>query len=256
VLGWTPEEWQGRCFEEFVHPDDLPLMEQCQRLVAAGESKVANLRVRHRTGAYHWVQVSAGPFRGGTDHGDGIVASFRIIDEQVEAQRLLTEQATFDHLTGALKRGALLRLLSDLADDQRAPRRESALLFVDIDEFKQVNDHWGHAVGDLLLQSVVERVSAVIRTDDVIGRLGGDEFLIILAGVRELDEAMRVAEKIRRTCAEPVATPAGAVAASLSIGAVLWDGDETGEAAIIRADLAMYAAKRDGGDRVVTADGG
>ena len=256
TLGWDPEAWQGRCFEEFVHPDDLPLMEQCRRLVEAGESKVANLRVRHRTGAYHWVQVSAGPFRGGADHGDGVVASFRIIDEQVEAQRLLTEQVTFDHLTGALKRGALLRLLADLADDQRAPRRESALLFVDIDRFKQVNDHRGHAAGDLLLQSVVERISAVIRADDVIGRLGGDEFLIVLAGVRELDEATRVAEKIRRTCAEPVSTPAGTVAASLSIGVVLWDGDETGEAAIIRADLAMYAAKRDGGDRVVTADGG
>ena len=256
MLGWELAEWQGRCFEEFVYPDDLPIMEQCQRLVEAGGSKVANLRVRHRTGAYHWVQVSAGPFRGGVDHGDGIVASFRIIDEQVEAQRLLTERVTFDHLTGALKRGALLQLLSDLADDQRAPRRESALLFIDIDEFKQVNDNRGHAAGDAVLQALVDRVSAVIRADDVIGRLGGDEFLILLSGVRELDETVRVAEKIRRTCAEPVPTVAGAVTATVSIGAVLWDGDETGEAAIIRADLAMYAAKRDGGDRVVTADGG
>jgi diguanylate cyclase (GGDEF)-like protein len=125
------------------------------------------------------------------------------------------------------------------------------VLFCDIDRFKDINDERGHAAGDEVLRVVGERISSAIRRDDVAARIGGDELLVILSGVHDLDEAMSVAETIRRAVAEPILLADGRVTTSMSIGATIAGVDEIADDLIARADEAMYEAKRSGRDRVV-----
>jgi diguanylate cyclase (GGDEF)-like protein/PAS domain S-box-containing protein len=253
ILGWRPEEWLHRGFDEFVHPDDLQAMHACQAEVIAGHTKVFDLRVRHPDGNYHWVQASAGPFYDADGGRDGVVSSLRIVDEQVAAQEALEFKATYDDLTGVLKREAAIRRLSELDGGERAGDRAVALLFIDLDEFKVVNDTWGHVAGDALLRAVAQRIESVVRANDVVARLGGDEFLVVLDGIEGQPAAAAIADKVRAVCSQPVATPTGTVATTLSVGVVLREAGETSDALIARADRAMYAAKRAGRDQTVVA---
>ncbi|MGI9186654.1 MAG: diguanylate cyclase [Gaiellales bacterium] len=256
VLGWCAEEWLHRGFDEFVHPDDLAAMVACQEQVDSGETKMIDLRVRHRDGAYHWVQVSASPFFDADGRRDGIVSSFRIVDEQVAAREALAHQARYDELTGVLKRNAVLEYLDDLDGGEEPATGSIALLFIDLDSFKAVNDSRGHAAGDLLLRAIAQRLEGGVRTQDVVARLGGDEFLVVLQDIDEPSEAVDIADHLRRVCAQPVATPAGAVATTLSVGVVVRRASESSDALIMRADQAMYAAKRTGRDQTVVDSSG
>jgi diguanylate cyclase (GGDEF)-like protein/PAS domain S-box-containing protein len=253
VLGWQPEEWVHRGLNEFVHPDDLEAMFACQAEVMAGSTKVLDLRVLHRDGSYHWVQASAGPFYDEDGGRDGVVSSLRVVDEQVAAQEALEFKATYDDLTGVLKREAAIRRLSELDGGERAADSAVALLFIDLDEFKDVNDTWGHVAGDALLRAVAQRIESVVRANDVVARLGGDEFLVVLDGIDGEAAATAIADKVRAACSKPVATPTGTVATTLSVGVVLREPGEMSDALIARADRAMYAAKRGGRDQTVVA---
>ena len=254
VLGWQPEEWLHRGFDAFVHPEDVPSMQACQAAVNAGGSKVVDLRVRHRDGSFHWVQASASPFFDQTGARAGAVASLRIVDEQVAVREELAFQASHDGLTGVLKREAVLRRLSELDIGTRAGDSAVALLFIDFDQFKVVNDTWGHAVGDTLLRTVAERIEAVVRADDIVARLGGDEFLVVLDGVDGEAAAVSIADKLRAVCGAPVVTPTGTVTITISVGVVLCDTGESSDALVTRADQAMYAAKRAGRGQIVVAE--
>ena len=181
------------------------------------------------------------------------MSSLRIVDEQVAAHEALEFQATYDDLTGVLKREAALRRLSELDGGERAGDSAVALLFIDLDEFKVVNDTWGHVAGDALLRAVAQRIESVVRANDVVARLGGDEFLVVLDGIDGEAAAAAIANKIRTACNQPVATLTGTVATTLSVGVVLREAGEISDALIARADRAMYAAKRAGRDQTVVA---
>lgn len=256
VLGWRAEDWLHRSFGEFVHPDDLPAMRACQQQVDAGETKMIDLRVRHRDGAYHWVQVAASPCFAADGERDGIVSSFRIVDEQVAAREDLAYQARYDELTGVLKREAVLCDLGELDGGERATDGAMALLFVDLDAFKAVNDTWGHEAGDALLRAIAQRLEAGVRTGDLVARFGGDEFLVVLHDIGGTSPAVAIADQLRRACARPVTTPTGTVATTVSIGVVLRGAGESSDALIARADQAMYAAKRAGRDQTTVAPSG
>ena len=256
VLGWRAEEWLHRGFDEFVHPDDLDAMHACQVAVQEGRTKMVELRVRHHDATYHWVQVAAGPFFDAQGQRDGVVSSFRVVDEQVAARDALAFQAAHDDLTGVLKREEVLRRLTELDAGERTYDSAIALLFIDLDEFKVVNDTWGHVAGDALLRVTAQRLEAGVRTGDLVARLGGDEFLVVLHGISAEAEAVAVADQLRSACGRPVTAETGTVATTLSIGVVLRQADESSDALILRADQAMYAAKRSGRDRTVVAPSG
>jgi diguanylate cyclase (GGDEF)-like protein/PAS domain S-box-containing protein len=253
TLGWTQEEWLERGFDQLVHPDDRTAMAACQQSVSDRDSKIVRLRAQAHDAAYRWIEVSAGPFVDQDDGSVGIVSAFRVVDEDVAVHDALVYEAGHDALTGVLTRGALLERLGELGGSERAVDETPALLFIDLDEFKAVNDTFGHAVGDDLLRAVATRLQSVVRAEDVVGRLGGDEFLVLLAGARDIHEAVAVAEKIRSACAQPPEVGSAAVATTLSIGVVLRTPGEAGEAVIARADQAMYEAKRAGGNQTVIA---
>jgi two-component system cell cycle response regulator len=175
-------------------------------------------------------------------------------EQLLEAQRKAEEQARTDALTGILNRGAILAALEQ--EIARADREGTSLGLgmLDIDHFKQVNDTCGHAAGDEVLREVVRRIETVLRPYDTLGRFGGEEFLLIVPGVDEA-ELSAVAERVRRVVAAgPVHAAGQRFEITVSVGATL-RRQESPDGLIARADSWMYAAKDDGRDRVVMADG-
>ena len=170
----------------------------------------------------------------------------------LETQKLLHHQATHDHLTGLGNRRMILEeLASELA---RAGREHRALSIAigDLDRFKEINDTLGHATGDVVLQAAAKRLQAVLRSYDAVGRLGGEEFLLLLPGCEQA-EALEIAERARVAVeAEPVAGPSGPISMSISLGvACRKPGDTTEAVALVEsADLALYRAKAGGRNRV------
>jgi diguanylate cyclase (GGDEF)-like protein/PAS domain S-box-containing protein len=251
ALGWQPEEWIGHQVRDFLHPGDLDDHQVDLQAITRGESRVRRYRFRDRDGSWHWAEVHAGPFRDREGRIDGRVSSFRLIDNEVAAERLLERQARTDDLTGLLNRREALGRIDRLSTGEHRRGQREALLFCDLDRFKGINDHYGHAAGDLVLCAVAERIRGFLRAEDLAARVGGDELLVVLRGVQCMENALTIAEKIRSAVQEPVLTPAGAVQVSLSIGVTLVAPGEGTDALIARADAAMYEAKQEGRNRVI-----
>lgn len=167
----------------------------------------------------------------------------------------LRHRALHDHLTGLPNRSLFLeRLAGALARLDRRPGSSMAVLFVDTDDFKLVNDSLGHAAGDQVVSSVAERIVGVLRRSDVVARFGGDEF-VVLCEDTDADRAVRVAERIRRALATPIDLPGRPVVVTASVGiAVTAAGTLTADDLLAQADTAMYVAKQEGKDRSATFD--
>ncbi len=178
-------------------------------------------------------------------------AIFYDITERKRLEDELDHLAHYDGLTGLPNRMLLQdRLEQTIASSERL-QQKFALLFIDLDGFKLINDDAGHAVGDAVLRIVAQRLLAVIRGMDTAARLGGDEFVIILTDIGQRDNAARVAEKIMASLAQPCQTAGSSLSVSASIGVSLYPNDERGADELLRsADEAMYQAKR-GGKRQV-----
>jgi diguanylate cyclase (GGDEF)-like protein len=168
----------------------------------------------------------------------------------------VAQLAFFDTLTQLPNR----RLFNDRLGQSlvRAKRDQAslALMFIDLDKFKPINDTYGHETGDLVLQTVARRIESVLRASDTAARVGGDEFLVLLTGLQSNADALAVAEKIRSALEQPFVTPDGlALLASASIGiAIFPDHAQTGQDLMRLGDRAMYEAKNSGGNSVRMSD--
>jgi len=183
-------------------------------------------------------------------------ARLRAGQRVLELQQALREQATHDALTGTQNRGAILEGLDRELARARRERSTVGIVIADLDHFKRVNDTHGHQVGDAVLREVAQRMGSVLRGHDLLGRYGGEEFLILLPGCG-LKESWEVAERVRRGVAErPITTPAGSINLTLSLGtAATISGDFRESDALIQvADEALYRAKRGGRNRTEMAD--
>jgi diguanylate cyclase len=188
----------------------------------------------------------AHPWRYAAIHGGFVLAaSFG----NVLSWRLTEQEALRDALTGLPNRAFFLDSLTKaLAGKGRA---STAVLFLDLDNFKDANDAFGHDVGDMLLQAMSQRLGRWLRADDVLARLGGDEFAIIMCNVGDPDDARATAERLLTAFGEPVRLADVTLGTSASIGLAFASSDTESATDLLRnADLAMYEAKRDGGDRV------
>jgi diguanylate cyclase (GGDEF)-like protein/PAS domain S-box-containing protein len=174
--------------------------------------------------------------------------------ERLRAQHLLQHMARHDPLTGLPNRALFHDRLGSALARARRDQAQLAVLYLDLDHFKQVNDSLGHTVGDALLQEVAQRLKACVRESDTVGRIGGDEFLVLLHSAHLPEHSLRVAEKIRAAIAQPFLLNGHAVCVVSSIGVACYpEQGEDGQLLIQRADEAMYAAKKAGGNRVMQA---
>jgi diguanylate cyclase (GGDEF)-like protein len=166
---------------------------------------------------------------------------------QLHLHRGASSLAQYDILTGVLNRRAFERRLDEWIRDPRRPQAGFAVLFVDLDRFKFVNDTFGHAVGDQLLISIARLIESHVREGDLVARQGGDEFVVALRGVRDADAAANVASKLVRQLAAPFRLDGKMVSVSASVGVALYPTDGAEVQAIIQsADAAMYAVKTAG----------
>ena len=189
----------------------------------------------------------------------GGVCCLADITDAARMRSELEERANFDALTGCLNRSSVMTalsvLLADLGEETSAQQRGIAVVFVDFDRFKSVNDRFGHGVGDSLLVEVAGRLRETVRTGDVVGRLGGDEFLIVCPNVIDDDEATALGERVTAAITAPLAIGAVRLTPTASVG-VVWIAARPGidaGALIAEADAAMYIAKRAGHGRPVVA---
>ncbi len=167
----------------------------------------------------------------------------------------LRELARFDSVTGLVNRAETMSRLAAALEDPRSPGVRLGVLYCDIDHFKQINDTWGHAVGDAVLSTMAARMRECVHLEDTVGRIGGDEILILLQSIGSTEEAAEVGERIRRIAAEPIHQFGLTIHTTLSIGATT--SSVAGEAAATvtaRADGAMYQAKQAGRNTVVAVD--
>ncbi|MGB0961708.1 MAG: diguanylate cyclase domain-containing protein [Mycobacterium sp.] len=171
-------------------------------------------------------------------------------DALIETQRKLERLALVDTLTGLLNHAETMARLESALTNPRAPGAHLGVLFCDADRFKAINDDWGHTVGDVVLSTMAERIRGCLRDGDTVGRVGGDEMLVLLPGLHSLDEAIQIADKVRCRVAEPTHSRGRTIHATVSIGATLALPGESVDAMTARADAAMYRAKRAGRNTV------
>jgi diguanylate cyclase (GGDEF)-like protein len=158
--------------------------------------------------------------------------------------------ANRDPLTGLFNRRHVHAYAAPLAEQVRARKEDVTLCMIDVDHFKQVNDRYGHPVGDQVLRAVGTLLGARLRDGDCLARLGGEEFLVVLRGC-DVNRGRRVAESLRHNvAASQIRTDAGEVPVTVSLGVAQWNGDETFDEVVERADRALYEAKHSGRDRV------
>jgi diguanylate cyclase (GGDEF)-like protein len=186
-----------------------------------------------------------------TDADSVPVGAVLCIDDVTEASALRAEleiRATVDHLTGCLNRAAVLHEL-DVAVARHADHSPgTAVVFLDLDGFKEINDTFGHTTGDQLLVSAANRLRTAMRSIDVIGRLGGDEFIVVLPVVRSIDEATRIGMRLTEALSQPVDIVGGLPTRIRSSIGVAWTDavGVTSETLTAAADRAMYESKRVG----------
>jgi len=252
-----------RTYESVIHPDDRSEVERA--VVAAVERHepfTIDYRVLHADGTIRWVHEQG---RGATDeHGEVTLLDGAIFDisarKQLEAE--LSHLAFHDALTGLPNRAMLTEHLDLALARSRRAGTHVAVLFVDLDDFKLVNDDFGHAAGDELLRAVAGRLCETVRQTDTVARQGGDEFLILLPdiepaeGATAVDHAIALAERVRGALTPPVVVAGVDVYASASIGIATFPGDaDTAGDLLKRADIAMYRAKECGRDGHAVAGG-
>jgi diguanylate cyclase (GGDEF)-like protein/PAS domain S-box-containing protein len=251
VYGRPAEELVGTRLPEMVHPDDLGhvLWEVQRYLAKAPAEPTARIECRVRSGAGEWLDVESTVNR----YRDGLIFNCRDVSERVRLQAQLEHDAFHDVLTDLPNRALFLQRSRSALSGPPDQRSSVAVLFVDLDGFKAVNDSAGHQVGDELLIQAARRLQESVRSGDTVARLGGDEFAVLLAGEVDRERAFAIAERLRVAVSAPywVGNEEHAVAAS--IGIAFADRNATPESAadLLRsADLAMYQAKRHGKDRV------
>ncbi|MEO7836477.1 MAG: EAL domain-containing protein [Acidimicrobiales bacterium] len=247
VLGYDPSEILGKRFIDLVHPEDASqLVAFCDdAMVRLGTSSALEVRVRRRDGAWLFLEMVSNNLVNDPNVG-GIVLTARDVSERKGFESQLTHKAFHDDLTGLANRDLLSdRVRHALA--RRLPGTERlAVLVLDIDDFKTINDSLGHASGNTVLVAIAERLATCLRPADTIARLGGDEFAVLLEDT-SLTHAAVLAERIIATLHEALAVEGMEIFVDASIGIALAESDQaTPEELLRNADLAMYLAKSQG----------
>jgi diguanylate cyclase (GGDEF)-like protein len=242
---------------DLTHPDDH---EACAEALGHLLSRQApswqlDLRFIHHSGHLVWVALSWSLVRDVEGNALYFVCQMEDITERKASGEALAHQAIHDPLTGLPNRTLFVERLGRELAHSTAMHTRMAVLFLDLDRFKVVNDSLGHSAGDRLLVAVADRLSSAMRPDDVVARFGGDEFTVLCLNVTSVEAVQHIAERIAEVIAKPVPRIEGEVFVTVSIGIAMADGQgETPETLLRNADAAMYSAKENGRDRAEVFD--
>jgi len=249
-LGWTREELMSRPFVEFVHPDDrAATVQEAAQATRPGRSAVFTNRYRTKDGAWRWIEWSSQ-----TDPERQVIyAAARDVTERKEAEERLRYLAEHDPLSGLYNRRRFEQELTRELDHSRLRGSRGAVLLLDVDGFKAINDSLGHATGDEVIARLGATLTERLRSGDVVARLGGDEFAVLLRRV-DSATARSLAADVQALTTEGLATLVQRpVTLSVGVAAFGPDAPLGLDELLSRADDAMYAAKRAGRDRLAIA---
>ena len=248
-----PDEWIGLSMFETIDKSFVSASAAADAQVLSHDGRVQfEGRLTFADGQLHDVLVSKVAWHTGDDNPEGVIGVMMDITERKQMEAELRRLATTDALTGIFNRRHFMATATVEADRARRHHRPLVGLMLDIDHFKRINDTYGHPVGDVAIKAMAAACAEAIRTVDTLGRLGGEEFAIVLPDT-ELDAALVVAERIRVAVSQiSIPTEKGVVCFTTSIGVAQWTGDDaSAEALLSRADAALYAAKTGGRNKVV-----
>jgi PAS domain S-box-containing protein len=275
VLGYSPEDLKATSSIEQIHPDDRPrVLKAAEKARLSGQGERVEYRIRHKDGSWRTLESTACAIRNARGQTDKLVIVNRDITERKRAEEMLVHNAFHDGLTNLPNRALFLdRLQHALTLSKRHSNYKFAVLLIDVDEFKIINDSLGHTAGDELLIQIGQRLKDSVRRadtvsrprtsevpgrptdDDTLARLGGDEFAILLDDIRDPIEAVRVAERLQAELATPFVTNQQEIVISASIGIAASTSPHTRAEDLLRdADIAMYRAKRAGKARCEVSD--
>jgi diguanylate cyclase (GGDEF)-like protein/PAS domain S-box-containing protein len=252
VLGYEVDALYDCRLSDMVHPGDLqPMLALVSRCAAQpGSSVRGEWRMSDHEGAWHFTETVVANLLD-DPHVHSLVFTSRDIGERIRFQNELQHQAFHDALTGLANRVLFKDRVEHALTRVARTNDKIAVLFMDIDDFKLVNDSYGHVLGDNLLVDLAQRLGGILRSSDTASRLGGDEFGILLEGAADVKEACAVAERALALCDEIFSLDSADLSISVSIGVALSDGSHTSAQELLRdADVAMYSAKAHGKNRL------
>jgi diguanylate cyclase (GGDEF)-like protein/PAS domain S-box-containing protein len=250
LLGYTLEEWMAEpdMWLRSLHPEDRErIVLETHEALASGNPIEYEYRILTKDGRERWVHDRGAFVRDTSGHAiewRGVIMDIterRALEAQLAA---LTEE---DDLTGLLNRRGFRRMAEQALKIERRSGRSVALLYLDLDDFKGINDTYGHAAGDAVLQDVAERLLACLRVGDLAARLGGDEFVVMALGMTGSGDGVLVANRLRRGLEGPIEgyeSPPLLPVVTCSIGVAELEAGEELDALLARADQALYEAKR------------
>lgn len=248
-LGYGAEEFLVVDSGSLVHPDDLPLLHETLKKAVSAQQGWQNivLRWRHRNGSYRTLESNASALFSEAGQLIGFQGVDRDITERKQAEERIEFLAHHDALTGLPNRILLRDRFAHALTMADRSRSRVAMLFLDLDHFKRVNDTLGHVAGDQLLLEVVTRLSRCTRESDTISRQGGDEFILLLNDIPDPETVVRIANEILTNMSEPLQSNGHALNVSCSIGIAIYPEDGSDfDSLLQKADTAMYSAKDSG----------
>lgn len=273
ILGYTNEELAKTSSFEQIHPDDrYKILEASREARSTGVGSKLEYRIRHKNGMWRTLESTANPIKDLNGEVEKLVIVNRDITERKQTQELLEHNSFHDALTGLPNRRLLLdRLQRCFVRVRRTPEYQYAILLVDVDGFKVFNDTMGSTAGDQVIMELGGRLASCLRhhdtvsrpgnkpsgNDAVLSRLGGDEFTVLLEGIKDPSDALRVANRIQAAITAPLAVGGREVLASASIGIALSMTEHSRAEDLLQcADVAMRRAKSLGGSRCEVYDEG
>ena len=249
LLGHEPDEVIGLDSIELIHPEDQPRLGETLRSVVEDNKTLSGVeyRVRHADGHWLWHSASISLLEDADGNFDAVIGVVRDVTDSQRHRERLTQMALADPLTGLANRPRLSELIAQSISHAERTGRLLAVLFIDLDRFKPVNDLHGHEIGDQLLSQAARRIAGALRKPDRAARFGGDEFVVLLHDLSDPQEAIAIGERIAQQIQQPFSVKDLEITISCSIGVALFPSDGKDERELImHADQAMYRVKQDG----------
>jgi diguanylate cyclase (GGDEF)-like protein/PAS domain S-box-containing protein len=251
VFGVSPEFFYKKSFLIFAHAEDMPNLEQfLESIVQTRSPNTVEFRRLHKGGDSIWMETKGTPVLDVKGNVERIILVSRDIVEQKEREEIYWHQANYDDLTGIPNRRFFDEQLDQAMHQSQRMKQQLALCVLDCDYFKQINDTYGHDVGDEVLKGFASRIEEVLGAKDIVSRMGGDEFCILIPGITNQKEAITIVKQIIKSIRIPFEIGEEVLHLTTSIGITFYKGDyKTKEIVFKQADEALYKAKRYGRDR-------